>query len=81
MKTGCTLPEIATAHGWTTTGYQLERTMACKHGVAQPHRTTVGMQWIKNMVAQIFHGIVEIYELCNLVAGKIGRSDACWLGT
>ena len=27
-KTGCTLPEIATAHGWTTTGYQLERTMA-----------------------------------------------------
>ena len=70
-KTGCTLPEIATAHGWTTTGYQLERTMAWHSAwVARPHRATVGMQWLQNVVAQIFDGILEICKLCRFVAWR-----------
>ena len=58
-----------TAHGRTTTGYQLEWTMAWHSAwVAHPHRATVGMQWLQNMVAQIFDGILEICKLCRFVA-------------
>ena len=43
-KTKCTLPKIATAHGWNTAGCQLEWTLAWSFAwVAHPHRTTTGM--------------------------------------
>ena len=81
-KTGWTLREIATAHGWTTTGYQLERTMAWHSAwVAHPHRATVGMQWLQNMVAQTFVAWRQVDQTCvawDPQQRRIGRTFMTW---
>ena len=75
-KSGWTLLEIATAHGWTTTGYHLERTMAWHLAwVAHPHITTIGMQWIQNMVAQIFDEVLKICKLCRVGLAPTTREN------